>query len=202
MRAFDLLQLLSRYPFFRSFLLVGGAATALHLSHRDFDHLCFSSLEEKLSVESLTAMVNVLSKKGLFVSPLDNGNLLPPTVLKDSIYSPEICHGLEIQGVKTIFFVPSSDLRYLFLEDKDCFFLNEVKVASLEANFLFKALLLADRFNDKDLIDILQILNSSWARSRNFNFETLYTIVEEYRGRESRKKLEEMLSFMVSEFKE
>ena len=172
-KAKKLLEKLSYEAFLKEHqvTLIGGTAIAYQLSHRVSYDLDFAFVYDK-TLPKLTFLERYEATSLSFDSSLVD------TVIHEGADIDDYHRRFSIDGVKVDFVVnPSSNIyeNNILKEDKGIY-LNSLKIASLEALFELKSLLLLDRNKIRDLYDIVYLVKYS-----NFDVKDILETIKKYR---------------------
>jgi len=170
----SVLQKFSKIPFFEEHraILIGGTALAYHLGHREsFDlDICFPFAETLPSLaflEEFDEVIPITFDQGIIDAAINEGGNIE-----------ELMQRYIIDGVKVDFVInPSSNIyESEILQNDDGLRFGTLRIASVDAIFQLKSLLLLDRNKIRDLYDIVYLL-----REWNFQGKQLLDTIQRYR---------------------
>jgi hypothetical protein len=140
----------------KNFILVGGTALSMRISHRLSEDLDFICLTPKLPNEQINAFLKFCNQHGFSVAPNDSPEAVAEwedTGMDLADYQRDfIVNGL----VKITFFAADDEVRPLLNPgDK-----NAVRVAEIHEVFSLKAVVSADRSKTRDWFDLYTLMKS------------------------------------------
>ena len=152
--------------FLEHFLLVGGTALSVYLTHRLSEDLDFATAEKKLPKEEISIFIKRLRDGGSEIA-----DILPLADRHDAINEgidiEDYQQDWSIDGVKLTFFtLPQDNGREKLASDPGRKWSKNLRLASLETLFIMKSLVLADRHAMRDNYDmhaLLQLDDFSYA---------------------------------------
>ena len=152
----ELLDAFSKIELFKEHkaILIGGTALALHLGHRvSFDlDICFPFADTLPELDFLEQFKEVI--------PIKFDQAIIDTAINDGGDIDEVIRRFIINGVKVDFVVnPSSNIyESEILQNDDAKTYGNLRIASIDAIFKLKSLLILNRNKIRDLYDIVYML--------------------------------------------
>lgn len=149
-------NLIENNPHLKGFILVGGTALSMHISHRLSEDLDLITIDKKLPAQQIKAFLRSCEQLGLRVTPNDDPKALEE--FEDT--------GMELHDYKQDFIINENVKLTLFAADDEVRpFLspgksNAPRVADLHEIFHLKALVCADRSKTRDWFDLYTLMNS------------------------------------------
>jgi hypothetical protein len=144
--------------FLEHFLLVGGTALSVYLTHRLSEDLDFATAEKKLPKEAISLFIKRLREQGseiVDILPLADRH----DAINEGIDIDDYQQDWSIDGVKLTFFTLSQDNgREKLVSDPGKKWSKNLRLASLETLFVTKSLVLADRHAMRDNYDMYALL--------------------------------------------
>ncbi len=169
-----LLEKFSGIPLFEEHraILIGGTALAFHLGHREsFDlDICFpfaDTLPSLAFLEQFDEVIPIAFDQGTIDTAINEGGDID-----------DVMRRFIIDGVKVDFVInPSSNIYESEILQKDnARHFGSLRIASQEAIFKLKSLLLLDRNKIRDLYDVVFLL-----KERNFSARDIIDTIQHYR---------------------
>jgi len=148
----------------RGFVLVGGTALALHIRHRLSEDLDFAWAHvspehaggQVLPQQRISHLIQALQQEGMDVRKISH-IAQEQDFLNDGLVLAEYQQDYLINGVKVTFFKASQELAQV-LRDDTAKAQTQPCVASLEALFKAKSLVLAERNKSRDWLDLYVLI--------------------------------------------
>ncbi len=143
-------------PLLRGFILVGGTALSMRISHRVSEDLDFICLSPKLPDLQIKEFLRFCNQKGFEVAPNDSVGAISEfedTGLELSDYQRDF---LVDEKVKLTFFSADDEVRP-FLSPAHH---HGVRIAEIHEIFSLKAVVSADRSKSRDWFDLYTLMNS------------------------------------------
>ncbi|WP_353662638.1 nucleotidyl transferase AbiEii/AbiGii toxin family protein [Hydrogenimonas sp. SS33] len=170
----SVLQRFSKIPLFEEHraILIGGTALAYHLGHREsFDlDICFpfaEALPPLAFLEEFDEVIPIAFDQGIIDTAINEGGDIE-----------EVMQRYIVDGVKVDFVInPSSNIyESEILQNDEGLRFGTLRIASIDAVFKLKSLLLLDRNKVRDLYDIVYLL-----RERDFQGKQILDTIRHYR---------------------
>jgi len=153
-----LIQDVQEFEFTNDIYFIGGTALELHINHRASFDIDLATVDRKLSRENINDLVLFLQGKGRQVE-----DILSISDLHDSENEGfdlrDFQQDFSVDMIKlTVFTYGDNDLQRSILIDDDSTNCGKIKMATVNAIFKLKCLVLIDRHKSRDVFDLYYLV--------------------------------------------
>ena len=179
----QLLDDIKVFPFTNDIYFVGGTAIQMRLNHRISFDIDLATPDNTLNRANITELTDYLRSKGRHVK--DNLSLVEIENAKNEGHDlRDYQQDFDVDGIKlTLFTVDGNNKEKTILtKDAQLQQMENIKVASIDALFKMKSLVLIHRHKSRDMFDLYYLI-----KNEKYTVENIFECINQYRPTSSTK---------------